>query len=148
MEREKTISVAGVTATVVRKRVKNLRVTVLPPDGAVRVTAPSRCPEALIKAFLTEKADWITKHADAMKSKHANEPRAYASGEPVPLFGTVYSLAVLEHQPKTGVMLTGDRLVLSVKGEADANKREAILNEWYRERLKTEIEYLLLLWSE
>ena len=148
MEREKTISVAGVTATVVRKRVKNLRVTVLPPDGAVRVTAPSRCPEALIRTFLTEKAGWITKHADAIRKKHANEPKAYESGETVLLFGSVYTLCVFSRQTRSGVFLRGDTLVLSAKGEADANTREAILNEWYRARLKTEIEHLLPLWVE
>ena len=33
---ETRITVAGIEATVQRKSVKNLRVTVLPPDGAVR----------------------------------------------------------------------------------------------------------------
>ena len=148
MTRKKQITVAGIDATVEYKPVKNLRVTVLPPDGAVRVTAPTRCPEALIRAFLTEKADWITKHADAIRVQHANEPKAYESGEKALLFGTAYTLIVCERQTKNGVTVDGGRLVLSVRGEAGAKKREAILNAWYRERLKTEIEYLLPLWSE
>lgn len=148
MDREKQITVGEIEATVVRKRVKNVRVTVLPPDGAVRVTAPNGCPELLIRAFLAEKADWIIRHRTAIRKKHADEPKGMRSGEPIPLFGTVYTLKVSEQQRKNGIQLDGDCLLLSVKGEADEQKREAILNDWYRERLKTEIEYLLPLWSE
>ena len=148
MNTEKTITAAGVEATLVRKRVKNLRVTVLPPDGAVRVTVPLRFPEAMIKAFLTEKADWIQKHRNAIVKKHANEPKRYETGESVPLFGTTCMLVVSERQKKNGVTLDGDRIVLSLRNSASREQCEKILNAWYRERLKTEIEYLLPLWSE
>ena len=147
MNREMQITVNGIDATVVYKQVKNVRVTVLPPFGAVHVSAPFRCPEALIRAFLAEKADWILKHQTAIRAKHANEPTQYESGEKVSLFGSAYTLIVLEHAQKSGVTLDGDRLILSIRGKADAEKREAILNDRYRETLKTEIAHLLPLWS-
>ena len=147
-EQEKRITAAGIEATVIRKRVKNVRVTVLPPDGTVRVTAPNRFPELLIKTFLTEKADWIRSHQEAIRKKYANEPRGLYDGKPVLLFGTVYPLCVREHQKKNGVLLEDGRLLLLLRGEADEQKRETVLNDWYRERLKTEIEYLMPLWSE
>lgn len=148
MDTEKTITVAGVEATLVRRRVKNMRVTVLPPDGAVRVVAPKLFPEATVRAFLAQKADWIKKHQTAIRSKHANEPKRYESGEPIPLFGMTYVLTVRENQKKNGVTLEDGGILLSLRKNASPEQREAILNAWYRERLKTEIEYLLPLWSE
>ena len=148
MSAEQTVAAAGIEAILVRKRVKNVRVTVLPPDGTVRVTAPVRFPEALIRAFLTEKADWIKAHRDAIVSRHANEPKRFETGEPVPLFGTTCTLVVREDQKKNAVVPDGDRIILSLRGEAAPEKRKALLSDWYRERLKTEIEYLLPLWSE
>ena len=148
MNAEKTITVAGIEATLIKKRVKTVRVTVLPPDGKVRVTAPRLFPEALIRAFLTERADWIRKHQTAIRKKHANEPRRFETGETVMLFGTAYPLVVKEHQKKNGVTLENGRVVLSLRTDADAKRREAILNDWYRERLRTEIEHLMPLWSE
>ena len=148
MDGGKKIIVDGIEATIVRKRVKNIRVTVVPPDGEVRVTAPRLYPELLIRGFLSERADWIRSHIAAVQKKHANEPRAFETGETVPLFGTAYPLVVLENQKKNAVALDGGRIVLSLKNPADAKQREAILNDWYRERLRTEIEHLMPLWSE
>ena len=145
---EQIIAVAGIQATVTRKKVKNLRVTIVPPDGAVRVSAPKRMPEAIIRAFLLEKADWIRTHAEKVRRSHANEPRDYESGETVRLFGQVYPLVVRNSQKKNGAALDGDRIVLSLRGDVPKEKREAILNEWLRERLKAEIEHYLPLWSE
>ncbi len=145
---EKTVTVAGITATIIRKQVKNVRVTVLPPDGSVRVTAPVRCSEALICTFLAEKADWIRAHAEQVKRQHRNEPRAFASGETVRLFGSVYTLLVLENQKKNGAALDADRIVLSLKGSPAPEKRKAVLNAWRKERLQTEIAHVLPLWSE
>ena len=144
---EKTLTVAGVTATLVRKSVKNIRVTVLPPDGAVRVTAPKLCPEAVIRAFLHDRADWIRMHVQAVQRQHADEPKAFTGGETVRLFGSVYALCVSENQKKNGVMLDADRIVLSLKPNTPAEKRKALLNEWLRERLKAEIAHYLPLWS-
>ena len=148
MDAEKTIVVAGIEATLIRRRVKNIRVTIVPPDGAVRVTAPMLCPELLIRAFLTERADWIRTHAARVRESHRDEPRRFVSGETIRLFGQTLPLEVLEHQKKNGVVLETDRIVLSLKTDAPPEKREAILNDWLRERLKAEIAHYLPLWSE
>ncbi len=145
---EKVITVAGIEATLVRKKVKNVRVTVLPPDGRVRVCAPKVYPEALIRAFLAEKADWIRTHAEKVRNAHANEPKQYKSGETVRLFGKAYPLCVLENQTQNGAALNASRIVLSLRGEPEKEKRKAVLNAWLRERLKAEIEHYLPLWSE
>ena len=145
---EKRITVAGIEATVLRKKVKNLRVTIVPPDGEVRVSAPKLLPEAVIRAFLTDKADWIRTHVERVKKAHANEPTQFESGETVRLFGQVYPLTVLKNQKKNGVTIDAGRIVLSLKGDAPKEKREAILNDWLRERLKAEIEHFLPLWSD
>ena len=148
MDTGKTITVAGFTAILIRKKVKNVRVTIVPPDGAVRVSAPKRMPEAIIRAFLLEKASWIRTHAEKVRKSHANEPKDYESGETVRLFGRVYPLVVLTEQKKNGVALEPDRIVLSLRGDVPKERREAILNEWLRERLKAEIEHFLPLWSD
>ncbi len=148
MDAGKTITVAGFTAILIRKKVKNVRVTIVPPDGEVRVSAPRFYPETLIRAFLLERADWIRAHIEQVRSSHADEPRNYVSGETVRLFGQTLPLEVREHQKKNGVTLEPDRIVLSLRSESTPEKREAILNDWLRERLKAEIEHYLPLWSD
>jgi predicted metal-dependent hydrolase len=148
MNAEKRITAGGIEAVLVRKAVKNVRVTVLPPDGTVRVTAPKRFPEALIIAFLTEKADWIRTHAARMREKHRDEPRSFVTGETVRVFGVPCPLIVKDGQKKNAVLLDGERIVLAVKSGSTREKRKALLDAWLRERLKTEILHDLPLWSE
>ena len=148
MNEERTITVAGIEATLIRKSVKHLRVMIVPPDGTVRVSAPKLMPEALIRAFLAEKASWIRTHTEKVRAQHRDEPKQFSDGETVRLFGQVYPLCVCTNQKKNSVALEPDRIVLSLKGDAPKEKREAILNEWLRERLKAEIEHLLPLWSD
>lgn len=147
MDSEKTILVNGIEATVIRKRVRNVRVTIVPPDGAVRVTAPRLYPEVMIRLFLSEKADWIRAHSEQVRRRHADEPKRFIDGEPIRLFGSVYRLCVRQHT-KNGAAPDGDCIVLFVKGDTTPEKREAILNGFLREMLKTEIAHLLPLWSE
>ena len=116
MNAEKTITVAGIEATLIRKKVKNLRVTIVPPDGTVRVSAPRLMPEAIIRAFLAEKADWIRAHAEKVRAQHRDEPKQFENGETVRLFGQVYPLCVCTNQKKNGVALEADRIVLSLRG--------------------------------
>ena len=53
----------------------------------------------------------------------------------------------MEGQKKNAVLPDGNRIALALKGEATPEKRKAILDGWLRERLKTEIEHVLPLWS-
>ena len=147
MNAEKRITAGGIEAVLVRKAVKHVRVTILPPDGTVRVTAPKRFPEAQIKAFLLEKADWIRMHAARMREKHEGEPNSFESGETVRVFGVPYLLVTAETK-KNAVFLDGERIVLAVKSGSTREKRKALLNAWRKERLQAEIETLLPLWSE
>lgn len=54
-----------------RKRVKNIRLTVKPPAGEVRVTAPHHVPDREIAAFVASKARWIAKHRERIARQPA-----------------------------------------------------------------------------
>ena len=61
------IQIDGIPAEVVRKRMKTLRLTVLPPDGRVRISAPLLLPNSVILAFAESKADWVRKQQEKMR---------------------------------------------------------------------------------
>lgn len=46
----------------VRKRVRNLSLRVMPPDGSVRVSAPLRASEDWIRGVILGKLPWIERH--------------------------------------------------------------------------------------
>jgi len=58
----KPLTVDGLTAVLVRKRVKNVTLRVYPPDGRVEVSAPMRMPERDVVAALVSRRAWIERH--------------------------------------------------------------------------------------
>ena len=57
--------------TVTRKRMKNLYLRVLPPDGRIAVSAPLRTSDAEIRRFIRSRADWIDKQRARILSARA-----------------------------------------------------------------------------
>jgi predicted metal-dependent hydrolase len=51
-----------VTIDVTFKRVKHLRLTIYPPDGRVRLSAPTRARPDAVRAFALSKLPWIKRH--------------------------------------------------------------------------------------
>ena len=56
------LDIDGVEVHVVRKRVRNFNLSVLPPTGRVRVSAPRRAPEEALRQFVVSKLDWVRRH--------------------------------------------------------------------------------------
>ncbi len=50
--------------TLIRKPVRSVRMTVRPPDGEVRVSAPRHVPKREIDSFVASRAEWIARHQE------------------------------------------------------------------------------------
>ena len=143
------IVVDGISAEVVRKRIRTLRLTVLPPDGRVRISAPMLLPKSAILAFAESKTGWIRNQQEKMKQRQAQQPAElqYVSGETLPVWGREYTLYVRE-EARWSVTPAGDMLVLAAPGNSTREQREARMNEWYRTLLKAETERRLPVWEQ
>ena len=67
-----------IPVAVLRKPVRNLRISVRSPDGSVTVTAPRSVSDAEIRAFLSDKKEWILKKGRLYVSvlEESRSPRA------------------------------------------------------------------------
>lgn len=88
-----------------RKKVKNLRLSVHPPDGRVRVSAPSNYSEKLLRNFIESKLLWIEKHRGKylLKGGKAVPEYEYLSGEVHYFLGNRYSLQVIFNNKLPGL---------------------------------------------
>ncbi len=137
--------VAGIAVKVTKKRVRSLRLYVKPPDGRVEVTAPYLMPDILIRQFIGSKAGWIRSKQELIKAKSWPSDMRYVSGEAFYLWGTEYRLAV-KYGSRYSLVISGGDAVFTVPEKSTAKQREARVNEWYRERLKEQIELRLPKW--
>lgn len=140
--------VAGIPIEVVKKGIKNLHLAVLPPDGAVRVSAPVGLSDESIRMFVRTRLGWIRRQQEKFDRQPRQTERQFVSGETLYVWGKQYFLQVEYSYKGNALVLTGDTAVLTVRRESTPKQREAFVNEWYRERLKAEIERLLPVWEE
>lgn len=147
MSGRKQIEIAGLRFEVIRKEIKSLRLYVLPPDGALRISAPRRLSEASIRSFVLSKLCWIERKREKYKNQSHPAPRNFSDGERICLFGREYGIAIVQGE-RDSAHIEGEAVVLSLRGESDAARREGLLDEFYRSCLKSEVALLLPMWEE
>lgn len=141
------VTISGISVEVERKKIKNMHLYVLPPDGSVRVSAPLRLPDDQIALFVSSKLGWIKKQ----KSRIENQPRRtqqFVSGETLYVWGNRYFLQVEYSNRRNDLTLMGDKAILTVREKSTAAQRAAYVNEWYRSQLKAETLKYLPKWEQ
>ena len=133
---------------IVKKKIKNLHLAVLPPDGRVRVSAPEGLSDDAIILFTKTKIGWIRKQQEKFQNQPRQTERQYVSGETLYVWGKQYFLQVDYSYKGNALVLSGDKALLTVRRESTAKQREAFVNEWYRGLLKEQIEKYLPVWEQ
>ena len=96
-----TMTIRGIEVLVLRKKIKNLHLNVLPPDGAVRVSAPLNINNDAIHTFLATRLSWIKKQQAKFKGQERQTIRKFVSGESHYFLGKRYLLEVQYIDSKT-----------------------------------------------
>ena len=141
------LEVAGIPVKVIKKDIKNLHLYVKPPDGHVEVSVPQHMSDESIALFLRTRTGWIKKQQEKFREQPRQTEREYVSGETLYVWGKQYFLQIEYSNRKNALDFSGDRAILTVRKESTAKQRESYVNEWYRERLKAEIEKRLPRWE-
>lgn len=141
------IQLAEVSIDVTRKNIKNLHLSVYPPTGTVRISAPSRMKLETIRVFALGKLTWIRKQQRKLQTQERETQREYINRESHYLWGKRYLLSIHEAEQPPSVQLKASRIHLTVRTGADQEKRREILTEWYREALKKAAEPLIAKWE-
>ncbi len=141
------ILVANIPVEVVKKNIKNLHLSVLPPDGNVRVSAPETLSDDAIAMFVRTKIGWIRKQQEKFELQPRQSERQYVSGETLYVWGRQYFLRVEYSYKGNALVLSGDNAILTVRKESTVKQRETFVNEWYRTLLKAEVEKYLPKWE-
>ena len=142
------IIVSNISVEVIRKNIKNMHLSVLPPDGRVRVSAPTQLTDEAITMFVRTKLGWIKKQQEKFQQQPRQSERQYVSGETLYVWGKQYFLQVEYSYKGNAFTLSGDTAILTVRKESSPKQRESFVNEWYRNRLKQEVAKYLPKWEK
>lgn len=141
------IELGGITVDVVLKDIKNIHLSVYPPAGHVRISAPKRMSLYTIRVFAISKLDWIKQQQAKLREQERETPREYVERESHYVWGKRYLLTVQEGNAPPAIELKHRRMLLRVRPGTDAGKREALVEEWYRERIKEAVPPLVDRWQ-
>jgi predicted metal-dependent hydrolase len=143
------ITVGDLVVEVVRKNIKNINLSVRPPDGHVRVSIPLRVSDEAVRLFVESKIPWIMKQQNKFTGQKRQSPKEFVSGESHYFQGNSYLLTVTYHDAPPTVDLSKNATIdMTVRKGSDATIRERVLLEWYREQLKEVVPPLIIKWEE
>jgi len=141
------IMLGDIPVDVVLKSIKNIHLSVYPPQGRVRIAAPLRMDLDTIRVFAISKLGWIKAQQRKLRSQPRESPRVYLDRESHFVWGRRYLLKVVERDAPPGVTLRHSTMVLQLRPGTSSEKRQSVLDEWYRDQLKVEAQALIAKWA-
>ncbi len=144
----KNIAIADIDIELLKKKIKNIHLSVHPPDGRVRLAVPKDMDEEATRIFAISKLAWIRKQQAKFITQERQTPREFLSGESHYFLGDRYLLNVFENTGKQHVQIRNKKDIdLYVRKDSTKEKREKIMIEWYREELKKFIPDYIEKWE-
>ncbi len=141
------IKLGDIAVDVVQKDIKNIHLSVYPPAGKVRISAPLRMDIDTIRVFAITKLGWI-KHQQKKLLEQAREtPREYLDRESHYVWGKRYLLKVIEQDAAPEVELKHSAMLLHIRPATSDVRKQEILDAWYREQLKEVVSALIVKWE-
>ncbi len=142
-----TIQLGEIEVEVVQKDIKNVHLSVYPPAGRVRISAPLHMSPETIRVFAISKLAWIKQQQKKLLEQERETQRDYIDRESHLVWGKRYLLEVVELEAAPGVEQKHSRLILQVRPGSDWTKKQSIMAQWYRSLVKEATAPLIEKWE-
>ena len=141
------VQLGNIMVDVVLKDIKNVHLSVYPPMGRVRISAPKRMSIDTLRVFAISKLDWIKQQQRKLWEQERETLREYLDRESHFVWGKRHLLKVTENNSVPAVGLKRHILFLRVRPGSSEDKKQAALEEWYREQLKAAVPPVIIKWE-
>lgn len=142
-----TINLGDLSIAVTRKDIKNVHLSVHPPDGHVTLAVPSATRLEVARAYAISKLHWIREQQRKLSEQARETPRQFVTRESHYLWGRRYLMTVEQRDAKPSVKLDHKRIVLTVRPGSDAAKRAEVIHEWHKALLHEVLPPLIKKWE-
>lgn len=141
------IKIGNISVDVVLKDIKNVHLSVHPPLGRVRISAPSRMSMDTIRVFAISKLEWIRQQQTRLIEQRRETPREYLERESHYVWGKRYLLSVIGNGQSSHVALAHNRMILTTRAGVDVAGKEAIVAQWYRDQVRLAAASVIAKWQ-
>jgi len=142
------IDLGNIKVDVVQKDIKNIHLSVYPPTGRVKISAPLRMELETIRMFAISKLGWIKKQQEKFRKQQRESERELITRESHYFLGKRYLLKVIKAEAVPLVNIKHDKLILQVRAGTSTKQKQVILQEWYRQQMKELVPKYISIWEE
>ena len=141
------IQVGEIPIAVTLKDVRNVHLSVHPPDGRVTLVAPVSTRLDVARAYAMSKLGWIRDRQQQFLNQVRETPRQFIGRESHYLWGRRYLLSVVYKDIKPSVTLDHKRITIVVRPGSDASKRAEVFHQWHKSLLHEVVPPLIQKWQ-
>jgi predicted metal-dependent hydrolase len=141
------IELRGISIEILRKPIKNINLRIYPPDGLVKVSAPLRYSERLIRQTLEQKCSWIQEQQERIRSRMVTTESLLQTGTTLPFMGKNYTLIIEEHHGPKKIELNGEFIYCYIQPDSSQITRQALLDKWYKYQMQSLLPDLIQYWE-
>jgi predicted metal-dependent hydrolase len=142
------VVIGDISVDVVLKDIRNIHLSVHPPAGRVRLSAPVGMDINTLRLYAISRLGWIKKQQRKLCGQERETPREYLNRESHYLWGKRYLLKIVEREAPSAVDVQHSAIVLYIRPDASQEKKQSVLDAWYRKQLKAAIPDLLASWEK
>jgi predicted metal-dependent hydrolase len=141
------IQLGEIDIRVVRKAIKNVHLSVYPPDGHVHISAPDHMGLDKIRIFAISKLGWIKQQQKKVRAQERETQREFVDRESHYLWGDRYLLVNIPSTEPARVEIKHKQLLLFTQPESTYDRRESLIASWYRDQVRTVASEFVQKWE-
>ena len=142
------IKIGDIPVDVILKDIKNVHLSVYPPTGRVRISAPLNSNLDTLRIYAISKLPWIKRNQTKQLSQARETPREFLERESHYVWGKRYLLKIVNVETAARVEIKHSQLVMYVRPSTPTNQLQHILDGWYREQIKSAVPELIEKWQK
>lgn len=141
------LQIGDLTIQVTKKDIKNVHLSVHPPEGRVTLTAPTATRLEVARAYAVSRLGWIREQQRKLRSQARETPRDFVERESHYLWGRRHLLSIVQRDAKPSVSLDHRRITLSVRPGSNREKRAEIIHDWHKSLLHAVVPRIIQKWE-
>jgi len=142
------LHIGDLAIEVTRKDIKNVHLSVHPPNGRVTLVAPNATRLEVARAYAVSKLVWIREQQRKLECQARETPRQFVERESHHVWGRRYLMTVDYRDVKPSVVLSNKRVTLTVRPGSSADKRAEVMHEWHKSLLHEVVPQLIQKWEQ
>ena len=144
-----SFTLADIPIGVEYKNIQTLRLTVSPPDGSVRISAPLNATRESIRDFAASKLQWIEKHRQRFRPDgDSAHPRNSLRNNAIHfVWGEARNLELVEKNGRPKITLEDKTIRLQAPPGTEKSKKQQMLDAWYRRLMREAAPALIKKWE-